>query len=507
MNYNSILRGNRVRNYEGALAYQLSPELELYSAVVTASLSNLFYEKQDDRVDRISTLVGKVAPEFVAQLAVYARNVMNLRSIPLLLVVELAKVHSGDNLISRTVPKVVQRADEIMELLMCYQWRNPNYRPSAKKLGSLSSQIKKGLQIAFNHFDEYQFAKYNRSNLEVKLRDALFLIHPKAKDEKQQAIFDKIASDTLDVPYTWEVEFSALGQEKFASEQLKRQAFARKWEELIRSEKVGYMALMRNLRNMLEAQVSHTDIKMVCNRLASPAQVAKSKQLPFRYLSAYREMEGINSLSTKAVMQALESAVMVSASNIKGFDENTRVLLASDVSGSMYSSISPRSTVHLYDVGLLLSMLFRNTCDQVIAGIFGDRWEVVNLPNNNVLAATQKLYNMEGEVGYSTNGYKVIDWLIKEHKVMDKVMMFTDLQMWDSSGRNKEFETSWKQYKKIAPEAKLYLFDLAGYGQAPLRVESHDVFLIAGWSDRIFDVLAALEKGNDALDVIKSVEI
>ena len=506
MNYNSILRGNRVRNYEGAQAYQLSPELELYSAVVTASLSNLFYEKQDDRVDRISTLVGKVAPEFVAQLAVYTRNVMNLRSIPLFLVVELAKVHSGDDLVSRTVAKVVQRADEIMELLMCYQWRNPSSR-GAKKLAGLSSQIKKGLQIAFNHFDEYQFAKYNRSNLEVKLRDALFLIHPKAKDEKQQAIFDKIANDTLDVPYTWEVELSALGQEKFASEQLKREAFARKWEELIHSEKVGYMALMRNLRNMLEAQVSHSDIKMVCNRLASPAQVAKSKQLPFRYLSAYREMEGINSLSTKAVMQALESAVMVSACNIKGFDENTRVLLASDVSGSMYSSISPRSTVHLYDVGLLLSMLFRNTCDQVIAGIFGDRWEVVNLPNYNVLAATQKLYKMEGKVGYSTNGYKVIDWLIKEQKVMDKVMMFTDLQMWDSSGRNKEFETSWKQYKKIAPEAKLYLFDLAGYGQAPLRVESHDVFLIAGWSDRIFDVLEALENGSDALDVIKSVEI
>ena len=506
MNYNSILRGNRVRNYEGAQAYKLSPELELYSAVVTASLSNLFYEKQDDRVDRISTLVGKVAPEFVAQLAVYTRNVMNLRSIPLLLVVELAKVHSGDDLVSRTVAKVVQRADEIMELLMCYQWRNPSSR-GAKKLAGLSSQIKKGLQIAFNHFDEYQFAKYNRSNLEVKLRDALFLIHPKAKDEKQQAIFDKIASDTLDVPYTWEVELSALGQEKFASEQLKREAFARKWEELIHSEKVGYMALMRNLRNMLETQVSHSDMKMVCNRLADPAQVAKSKQLPFRFLSAYREMEYVNSLSTKAVMQALESAVMVSASNINGFDENTRVLLASDVSGSMYTSISPRSTVHLYDVGLLLSMLFRNTCDQVIAGIFGDRWEVVNLPTNNVLAATRRLNKMEGEVGYSTNGYKVIDWLIKEQKVMDKVMMFTDLQMWDSSGRNKEFETSWKQYKKIAPEAKLYLFDLAGYGQAPLRVESHDVFLIAGWSDRIFDVLAALEKGNDALDVIKSVEI
>ena len=507
MNYNSILRGKRVLNHEGARAYKLSPEMELYSAVVTASLSNLFYEKQDDRVDRISTLVGKVAPEFVAQLAVYTRNVMNLRSIPLLLVVELAKVHSGDDLVSRTVAKVVKRADEIMELLMCYQWRNPNYRNSNKKLSSLSSQIKKGLQMAFNNFDEYQFAKYNRSNLEVKLRDALFLIHPKAKDENQQAIFDKIASDTLDVPYTWEVELSALGQNQFKNEREKKLAFARKWAELIHSEKVGYMALMRNLRNMLETQVSHSDMKMVCNRLADPAQVAKSKQLPFRFLSAYREMEYVNSLSTKAVMQALESAVMVSASNINGFDENTRVLLASDVSGSMYTPISARSTVRLYDVGLLLSMLFRNTCDQVIAGIFGDRWKVVNLPTNNVLAATRRLNKMEGEVGYSTNGYKVIDWLIKEKKVMDKVMMFTDLQMWDSSGYNKEFETSWMQYKKIAPEAKLYLFDLAGYGQTPLRVESHDVYLIAGWSDRIFDVLAALEKGNDALDVIKSVEI
>ena len=506
MNFNSFLRGKRVYNYQGAEAYTLTPEMELYSAVVTASLSNLFYEKQDDRVERISTLVGKVAPEFVAQLAVYTRNVMNLRSIPLLLVVELAKVHSGDNLVSRTVAKVVNRADEIMELLMCYQWRNANYR-GAKKLAGLSSQIKKGLQIAFNQFDEYQFAKYNRSNLEVKLRDALFIIHPKAKDEKQQAIFDKIANDNLDVPYTWEVELSALGQNKFANEQMKRQAFANKWEELIYSEKVGYMALMRNLRNMLETQVSHNGISTVCNRLADPAQVAKSKQLPFRYLSAYREIEKINSLSTSTVMNALENAVMASARNIEGFDKNTRVLIASDVSGSMYSPISVNSTIMLYDVGLLLSMIFHNSCDQVITGIFGDIWKVVNMPKNNILAATRKLTKMEGAVGYSTNGYKVIEWLIQNKTVVDKVMMFTDLQMWDSYGYNQGLEPSWTNYKKIAPKAKLYLFDLAGYGQTPLRVEKSDVYLIAGWSDRIFDVLSALDNGHDALSVIKAVEI
>ena len=110
MSYNSKLKESEVRNYQGAQAWALTPELELYTAVVTASLSDTFYEKQDERVMRIAQLVGKVDPEFVAKLAVYARNEMHLRSIPLLLVVELAKVHSGDDLVSRTVEKVVQRA-------------------------------------------------------------------------------------------------------------------------------------------------------------------------------------------------------------------------------------------------------------------------------------------------------------------------------------------------------------------------------------------------------------
>ena len=181
MKYNSMLKEKKTeKNYEGARAYAMTPELELYTAVVTASLSDTFYEKQDERVDRIAQLIGKVSPEFIARLAVYARTEMHLRSIPLLLLVELAKIHNGDDLVARAVEKTVLRADEIMELLMCYQWRNPS-GDARKKLGKLSRQIQNGLQRAFNRFDEYQFAKYDRNGLEVKLRDALFLVHPKAK--------------------------------------------------------------------------------------------------------------------------------------------------------------------------------------------------------------------------------------------------------------------------------------------------------------------------------------
>lgn len=507
MNYNSKLKEMKnVQNYEGAKAYAMTPELELYSAVVTASLSDSFYEKQDQRVGRIASLIGKVSPEFVARLAVYTRTVMHLRSIPLLLLVELAKIHNGDDLVARAVEKTVLRADEIMELLMCYQWRNPS-NDARKKLGKLSRQIQNGLQRAFNHFDEYQFAKYDRDNLEVKLRDALFLVHPKAKDEQQQALFDKIVNRQLEIPYTWEVELSALGQQKFESDEQKLEAFREKWEELINSGKLGYMALMRNLRNMLLVGVSLHEMQKVAGRLSNAEQVAKSKQLPFRYLAAYREIEKVNSTHTAALMNALEAAVKSSAANIEGFDENTRVLLASDVSGSMWSPISQKSSVRNFDIGLLLSMLLRNRCKQVVSGIFGDDWEVVNMPNDNILMATRQLEKLGNTVGFSTNGYKVIDWLIEQKMVMDKVMMFTDMQMWDSTGRYKDFENSWKEYKKMAPEAKLYLFDLAGYGQLPMRLAEPDVYLIAGWSDRVFDVLSAIDKGEDALGVINSIEI
>ena len=507
MNYNSMLKEKQYgKNYEGGNAYGMTPELELYSAVVTASLSDTNYEKHDARMERITRLISKVSPGFVARLAIYTRTEMHLRSIPLLLLVELAKVHNGDSLVPKAVEKTVIRADEIMELLMCYQWRNPS-DDGRKKLNKLSRQIQNGLQHAFNRFDEYQFAKYDRDNLEVKLRDALFLVHPKAKDSQQQAVFDKIVNRKLEVPYTWETELSALGQQPFGSQEEKQKAFCEKWEELIDSGKLGYMALLRNLRNMLKAGVSLPEIQKVASRLSDPMQVARNKQLPFRYLSAYREIEGENSIHTSLLMSALEEAVKCSAANIEGFDENTRVLLASDVSGSMMNSISARSSIWNYDIGILLSMLLRSRCKQVVAGVFGDKWKVVNMPTDNILMATRQMSRFANSVGYSTNGYKVVDWLIDRQLVMDKVMMFTDMQMWDSTGRYKEFENSWKAYKEMAPKAQLYLFDLAGYGQLPLRLASPDVYMIAGWSDRVFDVLSAIDKGEDALREIEKIEI
>ena len=512
--FNTIIKEKSVTlNHEGAEAFSLSPEMELYTAVVTASLSNKFYETADERIERIADLVGKCDARFVAQLAVYARTKMNLRSVPLLLVVELAKHHSGDNLVSRTVEKVVLRADEIMELLHCYQWRNSQnttcIEASApkKKLAKLSHQIQVGLQKVFNNFDEYQFAKYDRNNLEVKLRDALFIVHPKAKDDAQQILFDKITNKSLEIPFTWETELSALGQQEFETAEDKQTAFAKKWEELIGSGKLGYMALLRNLRNFQESNISRETLTDVAKRLCDEYEVIRSKQFPFRFLSAYRELVNVGNGNTHILLDALEKAVLVTSQNIAGFDEHTRVLLACDVSGSMYTPISPRSSVKNYDIGLVLAMLLKNRCKNVISGIFGDEWKVVDFPSTGILNNVEEMYKREGEVGYSTNGFKVIQYLNEKGIVVDKIMMFTDCQMWNSHGTKLSIRGEWRKYKKFAPNAKLYLFDLAGFRSTPLDIIQDDVALIAGWSDRIFEILNAIENGSNALKEIEKVEI
>ena len=493
-----------VLNYENAKAYVATPDVELNSAVAATGLSDSFYESGNERIERIKCLIAKCDASFVAKLAIYARQEMYLRSVPMVLTVELARTNTGTDLVSRTVEKVVLRADEITELLACYQLANA--RTGSKKLNRLSKQLQKGLISSFNKFDEYQFAKYNR-NTEVKLRDALFLVHPKAKDDSQQALFDKIAAKTLAVPYTWETELSKLGQEKFESQAARETAVKQTWEALIESKKLGYMALMRNLRNILEANVSGAHMRMVCEYLSDEKAVLGSKQLPFRFLSAFREIRPLSSPFVSAVLQALEDAVMMSAGNIRGFGYETSVVIACDVSASMQKSVSAKSTVQLYDIGLMLAMLMQSRCRNVTSGIFGDKWKTINPAGKNVLANVGEFHRREGEVGYSTNGYLVIEDLIRSKRKADKVMLFTDTQMWNSNNTNDSFPNSWKRYKAIVPDAKLYLFDLAGYGKLPLDIRQDDVYLIAGWSDKIFDVLDAMETSGLALEKIRQIEL
>lgn len=496
---NRVQNPNKTTNHEGAKAFKVNAKLELYSAVVASFLSDAFYEKDDKRLSRICKLVEILAEKdalFVAQLAVYARTSMNLRTTPLVLAVELAKYHKGDNLVRRTVRKVIQRADEITEILAYYQQTNP--RTKTKKLSGLSKQLQLGIGDAFNRFNEYQFAKYNRAN-EVKLRDALFLTHPKAKDQAQQVLFDKIVSKTLDVPYTWETALSMAGQQEGLDK-------SEVWEELVKSGKMGYMALLRNLRNIANHQISQEVVDIIARRIADPEEVVRSRQFPFRFVAAYREIGELQSPHTEKMLEALETAVKHSAARISGFDQNTSVLVATDLSASMMTPLSQKSMISYQDVGLVLSLLLKSKCKEVRIGLFGETYKVIDEVSDNILEAVENLKSIY--VGHATNGHLVIQNLIETGIIVDKIMIFSDLQFWltNYSG-NEDISTYWFQYKKIAPHAKLYMFDLAGYGTTPVETGPGNITYLSGWSDKIFDMLNAIEEGSDVISEIEQVEV
>lgn len=497
---------NKTKNHEGEVAYKLPADLELYSLACTFMLGDKFYESAGQQTLRLRNLLKRNDHKFIGQLAVYAREKMYLRTLPVMLAVELARMHKGDNLVSKVVSRIIQRADEICEVLGYYQIVNK--RSGEKLLGKMSKQLQKGVAQSFHKFDEYQFSKYNRDGA-VKLKDAMFLCHPKPLNEKEIELFKKIADDKLEIAYTWETKLSEKGKEKFENDEQKKEAFKETWEELIFSGKLGYMALLRNLRNILEANVGLSAIKAVCQMISSPIRVAKSKQLPFRFLSAYRELKQAKILSphVSLVLDALNEATKCTAVNIKGFDWNTVVCIACDVSGSMQTPISPRSKVQYFDIGIVLGNVLKHKCNTGYMGMFGNTWKLLNLPKENILGNADEMHRREGEVGYSTNGY-LIPRFLREHKIAaDKVMLFTDNQFWNSNDDKHNFAEEWFAFKKFHPTAQAYIFSLAGYADTPIEARAGDCFFISGWSDKVFEAMDAMKNGASAVDEIKKIEL
>src|ERR1700722_17965828 len=197
---NTLNLNTAPRTHEGTPTRYISPEMQLRRTVLACLLwESQFYEDGVEIAGRIADLVPKVAIEKVAALAVEGRERMKLRHAPLLLVREMARHKTHRALVSETLGRVIQRADELAEFVAIY-WKDGRV--------PLSGQVKKGLAAAFPKFDEYQLSKYDRPGA-IKLRDVLFLCHARPLDERQAQVWKKLIAGNLSAPDTWEVALSS----------------------------------------------------------------------------------------------------------------------------------------------------------------------------------------------------------------------------------------------------------------------------------------------------------
>ena len=316
------------RTHEGAAARQMTKIQELRRSVMACLLwENTFYESGEEIATRIEALAQELPVKVVADLAIEAREKMKLRHVPLWLVRSLAK-RGGGRIVGDALYRVIQRADELTEFLALY-WK-------AGKM-PLAAQVKKGLARAFTKFDAYQLAKYNRDT-PVKLRDVMFLTHPKPKDAEQEKIWKQLADGTLPSPGTWENLLSA-GEDKKET-----------WTKLLSTNKLGSMALLRNLRNMLEVAV---DRDLIC---AALEKANFDRVLPFRFIAA--------ATHAPVFEPELERAMLRSVVNLPKLPGKTALVV--DHSASMVSRLSPKSDMNRFDAACGLAILLRELCDDIV---------------------------------------------------------------------------------------------------------------------------------------------
>jgi len=495
---------DRTTNYEGGVAFKMPPMERLYTRVASCLIKeHKFYketdegglvaENQDELLLADIQEVAKTDPEFILKLAEYARNGLNLRSVSIVLLVEASLIPACKPFVRKYAPRIIRRADELAEAT-AYLQTKVGHLGNKRDKGSMPSALKRGLADAFHNFEEYHFAKYDRDGA-VKLKDVLKLVHPKPKDKAQSGLFKRISERTLKVPDTWEVAISTKGSTKES------------WEKI--APKMPFMALLRNLRNFHEHDV---DMRPILAKLTDPEIVRKSRQFPFRFLSAYRELEEVKTVGVTKTLDALETAMDISAENLPRLDGAT--LLIADVSGSMDAAISAKSKVTMKDISTLMLSLAHKLCDSPITMAFGTDAEIINLSQRNGVISNMRHLREEGErLGGSTEAWKTLDLMMAKKLKVDRIILFSDMQCYNSTDEDMtgeeyrythSFAGRFLKYKRtINPKVKLYSIDLSGYGT--LQTPKEDACLIAGWSDRILEFIDIFEKDKKgAIEIIKA---
>ena len=473
---------DKVQNRSGFPAYKMQEKEQLVTAALTTMFGEpKYYGSTDEDIVKLSTVIAEKDPIFLCKLACYARNVGNMRSVSHVLACVIAR--EAHEYTRMTIRNIIVRPDDITEIMACYLQMYGKPFPNA---------LKREIAIQIQRFDEYGLAKYNGRNQALRFRDVLRITHPVPKNKEVEALFRKVLDDTLETPYTWETELSKRGNTKEV------------WEELIASGMVGYMALLRNLRNIIE---SGADVKPVLDIIQDPERVKKSRQLPFRFYSAYRMLDDAR-LMTPEIHRALETALTVSIENMEMIPGRT--LIAVDVSGSMNSTISQKSSVLCTHIASLMGALSSRICEDASVCYFDCEGSWSALPDGKgYLVKHYGKYDSILEIcknnifkGGGTQMELPLTFALEKDQTarihpFDRIIYFSDNEC-NRSSRQKTLQGLADKYReKYNKNFWVHGVDLQGYGTQQFCGKNFN--LIAGWGDSVLSFINLAEKGIGTL--------
>lgn len=421
-----------------------------------ATLANLLWEDiayMDGAsvADEIARLIPLCQPEEVYNLAIEAREKQKLRHTPLFIAAEMCRHEEHKSLVGKLLPRIITRADMLTDFLALY-W--------SKGKCTVCKQARIGLAEAFHNFDEYQFAKYDR-NAEIKLRDVMFLAHPKARNEAEQELFRKIANRELSIPDTWEVALSK-GEDKKET-----------WTRLISTHKLGATATLRNIANMMRANV---DKEIIHKALVG---IKNSMLLPLDFYKAAKQNPEFE--------RDIELSMTQTYSELPKLPGRTLFIV--DVSGSMNCRISVESCFTRLEAACAMAMLASVQCEEfeLVATSGNDetrtcasKW--IQYPSKGFsLINDIKLADI-GQGGIFTR--QCLEWCQEtfKDKDFDRIIIFSDSQDCDFPDRRKPHPFGTRNY----------ICDVSAHTKG-INYKGVWTAEISGWSEHFLTYIASLE--------------
>ena len=454
-----------------------------------------FYESSSDRAKRVRQLVKEILTEadgadWLGKFTNWLRNVANIRSMAIMIAIEAAK-----GMVEAKIPGgravvagVLSRADEPADAVAYWFANYGRTMPQAIKRGIADGAVKL--------YNERSVLKYDSDSKAVRFADVIQLVHPDPKDAKQSDVFkfalDRRYNKGADVPaslktvanrqevknldpavvrkaaddgtltdllkssgMTWEALSSIIKMD------------AKAWEAVIPT--MGYMALLRNLRNFMDAGVSVKVLNDVAARIADPAEVARSKQLPFRFTAAYNEVQG------NRFKQPLEDAINASIQNIPVLKGKTLVLV--DMSGSMWWGTSEHSKMNWADTAALFGAALALRAEDADLVSFGTGSQRINFRNG------ESVLELAKKATVSMGGTETADAVRRNFNGHDRVVLLTDEQ---SSYGNHDGAYGLK--------VPLYIWNLTGYKAS--GASASNVFHGGGLSDSAFSIINTIESAR-----------
>lgn len=480
-------------NYEGGSAYSQSAELEFVSILLTSFLKDQFYRTEKDVTNRIAALMGSIDPLFAAKAAWLARHEFAMRSVSHYVAALVANRVKGQKWTKEFFRAIVRRGDDILEILSCYQTLYGDKAP-------LPNAMRKGLGAALSGMKEYDLAKYAKWTSTMKMVDAVNICHP-----QHTSALAKLIKGELTPAETWEVKLTQAGSNQ--------EAKTAAWGQLLAEKKLGYMALIRNIRNILEQ--APDQLGELCRQLVNEVAIKKSLILPFRFVTAIQVVE--KELGTKdgsrEVAKALVEACDLALANVPRLEGRT--LVALDDSGSMGNWENPESPAA--KGGLFAAALFK-ACNADFM-LFSDTARYYT-PR-----AYDPIISIARSIPRTMQGTNLMDVFRVANKPYDRIILLTDFQAWIGQqqspviwlGQHQQYasttpheafkaycgryfydqdfydqvKSSWRSLPKV------YCIDLQGYGT--MQFPEKNVYALAGFSDRIFDVMKVCDEDPQAL--------